>query len=283
MIVENAFWKLPELMMSNFDHADTYEATVVHLFGVALYMELAARSIPLAYQYVEKEKPYPKSQPNQADLMLTLVPALMNPRLALYGAREKNWIEAKGFFSKTREGPAPPTTQNAGRLVRDLLRLCLLPDEPPGAIRQNGRYFLVVADRTFDEYVAMGGKTGERGWLKRILAPGTHEIVIDLKEEPKSLRGAVGPGFESQGDVRMELVTHTSCFAPDYGGLPPQFWGCLVRMSRFKIAAGGFATEYEDRPSSSWTGDSALAAVREEVLKRGEGLREQQDEGGRGE
>lgn len=72
MLIENAFFKLPELLISNFKQRGSIEATIVHLFGVALQMELNSRSIPLPFNHVSVEKPYSswkfKGRPIRADL-----------------------------------------------------------------------------------------------------------------------------------------------------------------------------------------------------------------------
>jgi hypothetical protein len=45
ILIEAAFFKLPEVLMSQFDHADTYEATLQGSFVAALMMEFNPRSI----------------------------------------------------------------------------------------------------------------------------------------------------------------------------------------------------------------------------------------------
>src|SRR5437773_279319 len=46
MLIESAFFKLPELLLSNSDHGSEVESTIVHLFASALQMEMNARNIP---------------------------------------------------------------------------------------------------------------------------------------------------------------------------------------------------------------------------------------------
>jgi hypothetical protein len=58
VLIEQAFLKLPELLLSNFDHGSEVELTIVHLFASALQMEMNARNIPRPFASVLTEKPY---------------------------------------------------------------------------------------------------------------------------------------------------------------------------------------------------------------------------------
>ena len=134
MLIESAFFKLPEVLTSSFAHEDTYEGTLLSSFTACLVMELNGRNIPNPHEHLHTEKPYPTTAAGQrrwrADLLDNLQGATrLDLRTALYGLRELNWIELKGFFESTRSSSTPPKTAHAGRIVRDLLRVCLLPEE----------------------------------------------------------------------------------------------------------------------------------------------------------
>ncbi len=58
MLIATAFLKLPELLLSNFDHGSEVESTIVHLLASALQMEMNARNIPRPYAAILTEKPY---------------------------------------------------------------------------------------------------------------------------------------------------------------------------------------------------------------------------------
>ena len=100
MLIESAFYKLPEVLLSNFAHSDTYEGTLASSFIACLLMELNGRNIPNPHEHVHMEKPYPMVKLDQrrwrADLYVNLEGATrVDFQTALYGLREKNWIELK--------------------------------------------------------------------------------------------------------------------------------------------------------------------------------------------
>ena len=59
MLMESAFLKIPELMVSNLNSGNV-EALVVQYLANSLQMELNCRSVPFAYNHVTVESPYPK-------------------------------------------------------------------------------------------------------------------------------------------------------------------------------------------------------------------------------
>ncbi len=182
MLIESAFLKLPELMLSSYTHEGNVEAMVVNHLATGLQMELNSRSVPFAYNHITVEKPYPKQSRTgtvfRADLLFESGGSVPNVcRLDKYGFKEKQWLEAKSFFSKGNS--SPPKTQNIGRVIKDIIRLCLLPEELQGSIRQNGRYVLLVFDNHPDKYLAYS----DRGWLKEIFEERSPRISIDLSLE----------------------------------------------------------------------------------------------------
>lgn len=271
MIIESAFLKLPELLTSNFDHGDTFEATVVHLLATAVHMELNSRNIPRTFEHVYIEKPYPTKGEDgraiRADLFVNLDGAvLITSRMALYGTRERNWIEAKAFVGSTRTSSTPTKTVNGGKVLRDLLRLCLLPQELQGSIRQNGRYMLIVSNSNPSAYIAMK----DRVWLSRLFSEGITEIEVDMLKEPDSLRGAVGQGFIQSPHLILNLKLQNRVFEPSDTKPAPIFWGYLTRILRFWIKVSDSEIEYDDTPDYAFDEAKAnqLQAVQTEVLKR---------------
>ncbi len=177
MLIENAFLKLPELMLSSYTHRGNVEAIVVHHLATGLQMELNSRTVPFAYNHITVEKPYPKQSRAgtvfRADMLFESggsVPSVA--RLDQYGFKDKQWLEVKSFFSKGRTSPA--TTQNIGRVVKDAIRLCLLPQELQGCIRQNGRYILLVFDNRPAKYLAYS----DRAWFGGSLRNEHHQSVL---------------------------------------------------------------------------------------------------------
>lgn len=271
MLIEAAFFKLPEILTSRFDHADTYEGTLLSSFVACIMMELNSRNIPNSYEHVVTEKPYPTIAPGQrrwrADLLLKLEGAVsVRGRRELYGMRELSWLELKGFFEATRSTSTPPKTVQAGLVLRDLLRVCLLPEELPGKIRQNARYILVVLANAPRESLPFGG----RAWLEELFREGQGQPQVQLRDEPASLRRGVGEGFVSQPDLDVRLAVQTHVFEPQ-GTVPsPVFWGYLIRIRAFRIATPLGDVSFEDIPDDPWPHErlERLQVVRNYVVDR---------------
>src|SRR5947199_10134372 len=100
MLIESAFFKLPELLLSNSDHGSEVEATIVHLFASALQMEMNARNIPRPFASVLTEKPYDGMPSDQkairADLYVDLRSAIyFDGRMFASGFRSHTWVRAQ--------------------------------------------------------------------------------------------------------------------------------------------------------------------------------------------
>ncbi len=275
MLIEAAFLNLPPVLTSSFDHADTYEGTLVTAFVSAIKIELNGRNTPNAFEHIYTEKPYPTVEAGhskwRADLLVKLAGAVpISGRMELYGARELNWLEMKAFFGSTRSRSAQPKTANVGLLVRDVLRLCLLPEELRGRIRQNARYLLVVFANPPADSLAFASNTEGRTWLSNLFREGPANVEIDLSREPTSLRQAIGPGFTDDSSLKLSIRAHTSVFQPVAQEPAPVFWGFLVRINGFELSVPGATVTFEDLPGREWpaASDDALASVRSYVLAR---------------
>ena len=255
MIIESAFLKLPELLTSTFDHRDTFEATVVHQLAVAVLMELNSRNIAMPYEHVQPEKPYPMGGGWRSDLHIILEGVIRSSgRMGLYGTRDRNWIEVKAFLSSTRSDQNVARTGNAGRIIRDILRLCLLPEEMLGNIRQNARYMLTLFSNAPSKSIAYSQSDQmERLWLTGLVSEGTNHVVIDVGNEPKSSRQRIGSGFLQPIDLQLELTIHTLSFEPFGPEMNPVFWGFLNRIQSFRIATSSYEIVYHDIIDSTWT------------------------------
>jgi hypothetical protein len=275
MLIEAAFYKLPEVLTSRFDHADTYEGSLLSSFVACVMMELNARNIPNAYEHIHTEKPYPTSAPGErrwrADLLLKLEGAVdIDGRRQLYGMREQAWVELKGFFESTRSQSTPPKTALTGLLLHDILRVCLLPEELPGRIRQNARYVLVVLANPPHQSLSFGGPHRSRGWLESLFRDGHSTVDVDLRDEPESLRAAAGKGFSSSADLQVHLKVRTHVFEPQDTTPSPVFWGYLVHLNAFRVVTPVGTVDFDDRPGDEWPDArvDALRAVRAHVVHR---------------
>jgi hypothetical protein len=263
MLIESAFLKLPELMLSSYTHRGNVEAMVVHHLATGLQMELNARSVPFGYNYITVEKPYPKQSRTgtvfRADLLFESGGSVpRGARIDQYGFKENQWLEAKSFFSKGSSSPAK--TQNIGRVVKDVIRLCLLPEELQGSIRQNGRYVLLVFDKHPAKYLAYS----DRGWLRQIFEERAPSVSIDLNSEKPSMVSSIVSQDSINAQVDLSLsVMH---FEPSAKTPAPVYWGYLLRINRFAISINGKAIKSDGGAKEHWDSDKILAleAVRNE-------------------
>ncbi len=236
MLIESAFLKLPELLLSNVDHGSEVESTIVHLFASALQMEMNARNIPRPFASVLTEKPYDGVPPDQrvvrADLFVDLRAAIhFDGRIRAYGVRPRNWVEVKAPLSTRRRWPA---TLRPDSVARDCLRLCLLPEELPGpsTVTENGRYLLWLLDS--DPRDLFDG-----GWLATVLRIGDSRLEIEA------------------GGVFLQASVRTLVFEPNTQNAPRRlFWGFLSKIGRFAAKSGSQSFTGEDAPGTGFTHES---------------------------
>jgi hypothetical protein len=238
-------------------------------------MELNARNVKNAFEYLATEKPYPSTFPGErrwrADLLLSLEGAVnIDGRRKLYGMRSLTWVELKGFFESTRSNSSPPKTVMAGSVLRDVLRVCLLPEELQGRIPQNARYILVVLANPARDSLPFGGGSGTRAWLESLFADGKSVVDVRLVDEPESLRRAVGKGFVTDADLSVSLGVRTHVFEPEATVPSPVFWGYLIQIRSFNIVTPVGQVGFDESPDDEWTADriERLRAVRRYVVER---------------
>ena len=273
MLLEGAFFKLPELILSNMQNRGKVEAMVVHYLATGLQMELNSRSVPFSYNHITVEKPYPVQGSSgsvlRADLLFDASGTIPSTcRLDQYGFKEKQWIEAKTFFTKGKK-PNPPKTQNLGKILKDFLRLCLLPEELQGSIRQNERYVLLMFDAHPSKYLAYS----KREWARTMFEEDLANFLIDFKKEPKSLVKAAAN--LDQLDAIMELSFKKNSFQPLLETPLPIFWGYLFRIQKFKIVINGTEISSNGEPDEKWPAEkiNQLRTVRKtyiDILKDNE-------------
>lgn len=279
MIIESAFLKLPEMLSADFAHRDIYEATVVHFFSMAVFMELDSRSITHPYDHVRIEKPFSSSDSLSrrvhSDLWVDLGGAVREValgagRMNVYGVRQYNWIEAKAFVGSTK-GRSENKTVNSAHVLRDLLRVALLPHEHQGRIRSNARYLLLVFSEEPWKCLGKRRLSKRDGWLSPILEPGEQILRFDLlRDEGKSFRKNLGK-FLTKGDsleVMARIATLT--FAPCQATPGPVFWGSLSRIRDFRVSLNGQEVDYTDMPNDDWRRErcEALSSVREAFMAK---------------
>lgn len=253
MIVESAFLKLPELLMSSSGWNTSYETTLVHFLATALYMELDSRNIPCPYEHIQMEKPYPSKitglTPRRSDLFLTIGAGPIAPPMShQYGLREQNWFEVKQFLGEIKGNSQPTKTSNNGQVIKDFLRLCLLPEEYPGQIRRNARYFLSVFADPPEKHLTLG----KTNWLKKMFSERDPEIEIIPSEEPQSFQKELTHKPKDLTGLKLSFRLKVIDFKPEDMTLRPRFWGYLFRIKCFKIEIPRASISSDGTPKEHW-------------------------------
>ncbi len=264
MIIEGAFFKLPELLISSRTPGQQYESTLVSHLAMAVLLEFEARSVQQPMRRIHIERPYPTSSgicpPARADLFVDLdglIPDEKIPDFARYGIKPCNWLEAKLFARIGTRAGGETKVSNAGSMAFDLLRLCLyLPESGSGEMHRNNRYFLSVFDRHPSEYLAFARQSSsapKREWLEALLCPGEQSVAIAFHEEPKSFRSVC----RSEGMLKPDpLFAHFRVVTIEFGPLFPggrqSFYGYLSRIVSFDITTEGSRLYFEDMAQEAW-------------------------------
>lgn len=156
MLIEQAFYNLPEILVGSRYPTQDYEGGVVAAFSLAILQELNGRNAnnPISHLIAERiyqiervkvynaaqqpewkfryqAKPFRDGNDNPRYLRADLHVSLGGLRtgsaaLARYGWRHSNWIEAK-FYRECFNVHSPAKPANGGNLAADLVRLMVLP------------------------------------------------------------------------------------------------------------------------------------------------------------
>lgn len=265
MIVESAFYKLPELLLGHSYPREQYESAITTQLALGLLSELNSRNVPQPTHRIQIERPYPSTpggaSPGRADLYVDLAGLYthhLSHLYSLYGMKPDNWLEVKFFGGIGRATGEETTTENAAVILQDLLRLCLYVREERSADRTNARYFLCVFNRVPQKYLALrrrGAGTSERSWIPSLLSQGPRRtIAIPLAEEPPTFRKAMGPVIpHDDPEARLSLDVVSWSFEPAARHSELLYWGYLVRILACDIHAAGLRFVYDDISTEMWT------------------------------
>jgi len=188
MIIESAFYKLPDYFLTKETPELDYESQLVTYFVLSIFLELQNRGINTPYLNIQLEKKYPKKN-YRADIFVKIPwlkykESLRKKIIAAgyYQIFEKNWIEVKFFGAKERTKSSSQKTMNVWTILNDLLRL-------KSYIASNeGKYLLIGFNRSPKEYLAFQTKKKkERKYLSQLFQAGEKKIKIDVSQEGKTL------------------------------------------------------------------------------------------------
>lgn len=234
MIVDQAFWYLPEVLLGSGYSRQDYEASIVGAMSLALLQELNGRNAPNPLSFLKTERLYRRdgfplpggdSRPLRADLFLRTDKLFVaNRSLAEFGWRHRSWIEAKFFRDGVpKDKPnatAPNGTVNTASILADLIRLVVLVPEVPNKPSRSARYFLHVYDAHPQQYlskrknkVKASPKQFTRKWVEHLYTPGVHVLDnFQIVYESPSLLAKIGPGL---ADLEIVITVSNTVIRPD--------------------------------------------------------------------
>lgn len=260
MIIESAFYNLPELLMLGSSDKETYEATLINRMAMGVLTGLTARNIELPMKRIHIEKPYPDINkeycPGRADLFIDLSSIYSSSFHRRYGMNSDNWIEAKYFGGIGRQSSAQAKTYNAGIIAQDLLRLCLFVKEERSKSRNNARYLVLLFNRRPEEYLSLQRNSVVQSWILPLLQPGRGHITIDIQKQPKSCIKAIGKIlYERKPKLIVELNYMTHLFEPLKVNIINAPWGALIRIAEFKVSMDNTTLHFDEMSEEIWSKD----------------------------
>ncbi|QNO14313.1 hypothetical protein HYG86_05760 [Alkalicella caledoniensis] len=226
MIIEGAFLKIPETLISYEDSHGLYEGNITNLLAMGVVLELNARNIDNPLRKIQMEKRYDISVNSRCDMFLDFTEFWDEQGMRMYGSYNQNWIEAKYFGGLNRNSGNETKSENAGSIIYDIFRLVKnIPDD-----NLSGKYAMVIFNDNPSKYLAFSRKDGsKREWLEKLFKSGTNCLEFSLQEEPNTIKKL----FNSTKDINLKFKTKTTSFEPrkENSG----FWGYLIQVLEFKI------------------------------------------------
>lgn len=160
MIIESAFFKLPDYLRVVESPGELYESQLIFMFAVALHQELSSRGLFHLLPYIQLNKPYPHGGNRKADVYFRVPMKKLSPELlarwCTAGVCEENWVEVEYYgglgvvHGKKRQPVERSATRtkavNALKLLNNLFRLEYYAGE-------GCKYLLAVFDTKPDEYL----------------------------------------------------------------------------------------------------------------------------------
>jgi hypothetical protein len=231
MLIEQAFYNLPEILVGSGYARQEYEAGIVSAFSLALLQELNGRNAPNPISFITAEKRFSNNiKKLRADLHVRLGNLYVgSKKYSDFGFRYSNWIEAK--FFRSGKGVAP-STQNLGQVVADLVRLAaLVPIERAKDKNGNntdlaitGRYFLHVYYGDPLVHVSpVRKKKGaqSRKWVETLFKEGSVDIDdFELGQETNTFFTHLGKGLStlkcSMKLTNIKIAPHSASKQPFY-------------------------------------------------------------------
>ncbi|HBJ2608378.1 hypothetical protein FDA77_07015 [Clostridium botulinum] len=231
MIIEGAFLKIPEILMS-YDNPDgLYEANITNLFTMGIVLELNARNIDNPLNKIQMEKRYDRNINVRCDMYLDFSQFLSDEKLNIYGIKNKNWIEAKYFGGLKRNSGSETKSENAGSIIYDIFRI--IKNTHENNCIDDAKYVVCIFNEKPDLYLALNRKDkSRREWIDYMLSSGISQVVFEKDKEPKSIRKY----FEQEGVISINTKVRTTDFIPiENDNTKVRFWGYLIQVLEYEI------------------------------------------------
>jgi len=225
MILESAFLKIPEILLSNDDTDSLYEAYIASVFSNAILLELNSKNISDPMKCINLEKRYKKGENIRCDMYLDFS-GIINKKMNIYGVNEKNWVEFKYFGGIDRNEGNETTTENPGKIMFDIFRLLQY------APKDEAKYFINIFNDKPNKYLALKRQNGsEREWMACLLKSGLQKIEFILDEEPNTIKKV----FKGVANLKLEVTLRNLVFEPIKISKSKNFYGYLNQIIDFKI------------------------------------------------
>jgi hypothetical protein len=252
----SAFYKLPEILTSDFSSNSYYEAYIANMFSMAVLLELNSNNIDSPLTRIKIEPPYSNSENHHADLLIELLSPVSNDILRYYGINCHNWIEAKYFagLARKKEGSntTEPKVKNIALIIKDILRLCFYIEELQGEYRENGRFLLLLFNEKPDKYLSFDkNDKSRRVWLDDLFSQGRKTIKIDISSEPNTIKKYTLNEKLDINSITIECDVHS--FEPLFiYASNTTFYGYFINIFKFDIMTNGIQFSYDTYNNIYW-------------------------------
>ena len=243
MLFEQAFMALPEFL-TGLPYKDyRFEGTLLTAFSMAVLQELNGRNINNPISALRSEVGYEVDPTKRADLHVDLSTLnVFTPELAAYDFYPDNWLEAKFMRLNDSGRPTVDSLKSTLLLLKDLLRLTLLPPEHALPSSHAGRYLLHAYQGLPKRHIAkkrnsQGGVQGfTRTWAQSIRTGGRQELTsFRLDREVAQFDQLIGPSFRG---MLLDIKVTTFLHEPRSTG-SDVYWCYLTRIDDFGIEWNG--------------------------------------------
>lgn len=152
MIVESAFLKIPEILLTHETPDMLYESNITNLFTNGVILELNARNIDNPMRKIHMEKRYNKDINTRGDIYLDFSSFVDERNYLGYEVKPKAWVEAKYFGDINRSKGSQTKTENAAFIMYDIYRLIRFTHENKN--KNDAKYSLNVFNDDPKKYMA---------------------------------------------------------------------------------------------------------------------------------